>query len=455
MENAWKSIKSRSIFSLFLLIAALCLSCGNSGELQPVKDGTSDEIADPCEGIDCGGNGRCLVAGGDTAVCVCDAGYHAEGLECVENVPGEECSGVDCSGHGTCVVVQGDPPYPVCICDEGYHNEGDTNCVEDESSVSCGPGTHEQDGVCVPDDTPADTPCVSNAGCDPGEVCSLETGDCEAVPPDECGLPPAEGGEGETFADCNGIDYKCADGFTCLRRWEVMDLSSGEYRFYYGYCQVACDPCAPECPEGLDCIKLPGQGGFCSPGPLHLEGEPCSAGSHWPWLRYVCAAGLNCYGDNACVRICVPSDEALWTTEFMGNSVASTSVDCPAGRICSGGVVFHSTDEVAFTCKPGRIVSTGSRCTSEEGLMCAPPDFCHWSFGAASGACSPDCNESPCPAGIDCFDVGITFRGSPVGTCVVDGSLGYDALCAEERNCEPWLQCLPDGSGNNKCLLPL
>jgi len=126
---------------------------------------------DPCENVDCSGHGTCAVTGGDTAVCLCDPGYHAEGVTCVENVAGEECAGVSCSGHGRCVVVGDDPAYPVCICDEGFHNEGDTTCAADEGGAVCGEGTHIEDGLCVPDD--AERPenfCVPELRDPPGRV---------------------------------------------------------------------------------------------------------------------------------------------------------------------------------------------------------------------------------------------------------------------------------------------
>jgi len=134
MEKAYKIVTTCLAFFAAVSFLMACSDIEPVTEADGVTDTAQDTAADPCEGIDCGGNGRCAVVGGDTAVCMCDAGYHAEGLECVENVPGEECSGVDCSGHGTCVVVRNDPDYPFCACDEGYHNEGDTNCVADDSN---------------------------------------------------------------------------------------------------------------------------------------------------------------------------------------------------------------------------------------------------------------------------------------------------------------------------------
>ncbi len=86
------------------------------------------EPAEPCKDVLCGGHGECGVAGDGTAVCLCDTGYHAEGLECVENLEVDPCQGVDCSGHGDCAVDGSDP---VCICHQGYHAEGETNCIPD------------------------------------------------------------------------------------------------------------------------------------------------------------------------------------------------------------------------------------------------------------------------------------------------------------------------------------
>jgi len=169
MEKACKIVTKCLLFFAAALCLLACSDIEPVTEADGITDTAADSVTDPCEGIDCGGNGRCLVAGGDTAVCMCDTGYHAEGLECIENVPGEECSGVDCSGHGTCVVVRDDPDYPVCICDEGYHNEGDTNCVPDEGGITCGAGTHPEGGVCVPDDdTTPEEFCVPELRNPPG-----------------------------------------------------------------------------------------------------------------------------------------------------------------------------------------------------------------------------------------------------------------------------------------------
>ena len=52
--------------------------------LDPVED------SDPCAGVTCSGHGECAVVDREPQ-CLCDTGYHAEGLECVEDT-------VDCAG---------------------------------------------------------------------------------------------------------------------------------------------------------------------------------------------------------------------------------------------------------------------------------------------------------------------------------------------------------------------
>ena len=54
---------------------------------QPVGDPPG-----PCEGVDCSGHGTCELEGGQS-VCNCDPGYHAEGLDCLEDY--DPCVGID------------------------------------------------------------------------------------------------------------------------------------------------------------------------------------------------------------------------------------------------------------------------------------------------------------------------------------------------------------------------
>ena len=82
-------------------------------------DGGSDG---PCDGVNCSGQGSCVSPQG-TAACQCNAGYHAEGLECIKDAMA--CDGVDCSGLGTCADHNG---VAACDCSDGYHDV-DLTCV--------------------------------------------------------------------------------------------------------------------------------------------------------------------------------------------------------------------------------------------------------------------------------------------------------------------------------------
>ncbi len=125
--------------------------------------------ADPCREVDCSGHGRCAVTTENTAVCVCDEGYHAQGLECVSDE--DPCAGVDCSGHGSCAVQDG---QAVCLCDEGYRAQG-LECVAETDpceGVTCsGHGRCEVVG--------GGATCVCDPGYQPeGLECRPEVVEC-------------------------------------------------------------------------------------------------------------------------------------------------------------------------------------------------------------------------------------------------------------------------------------
>jgi len=129
-------------------LALLVVACG-----EPDNGLDLDGV---CEDQPCSGHGTCVESGAVPA-CECDAGFHAEGLTCVEDGMTGPCNGVTCSGHGVCTDAGGDA---TCICETGYHAE-QLSCVEDGTlgpcaNVDCGNGA-----------------CVDNSGeatcqCDPG-----------------------------------------------------------------------------------------------------------------------------------------------------------------------------------------------------------------------------------------------------------------------------------------------
>ncbi len=130
---------------------------------------------DPCKDVVCEGNGACEVVGGETAVCKCRPGYHSEGAKCVKDdeEPEAPCEGVTCGGHGSCVV--NDSGAAVCVCYDGYRLEGD-DCVE--IIDPCSGITCSGHGTCEVDDSGA-----ASCNCDTGytrygNFC-LKFNDCE------------------------------------------------------------------------------------------------------------------------------------------------------------------------------------------------------------------------------------------------------------------------------------
>ncbi|MBN2695283.1 hypothetical protein JXR93_11535 [bacterium] len=83
----------------------------------------------PCDGVTCSSHGSCVVED-LSAVCNCDTGYVADGLNCIEEVV-NPCEGVTCSGHGSCANNNG---VAVCNCDSGYSAQ-ELTCVEDAAPV--------------------------------------------------------------------------------------------------------------------------------------------------------------------------------------------------------------------------------------------------------------------------------------------------------------------------------
>ncbi len=164
--------------------------------------------ASPCEGIDCGGNGTCVVSQNNLAFCDCNDNYYDDGaLHCVN-----PCEGKTCSGHGTCSSTTILNAH--CECDDNYFADG-FNCIspctghwdcttgnnvniDDERETTTPPPDERPRGVCTaetvntpicdcitnyedPDNdlicTPVD-PC--NGACNTWETCN--SGVCEAKP---------------------------------------------------------------------------------------------------------------------------------------------------------------------------------------------------------------------------------------------------------------------------------
>ena len=187
------------------------------------------EPRDPCDGVDCSDHGDCL-DNEDLAMCACDDGYVADGLECVE-VGADGDADVDADSD-----VDGDG-------DADEVSDGDSE--PDVDPETCLPACTEREcgsdgcgGACPP-------------GCSAPEACDEGTGHCECEP--ECG-------DRECGPDnCDGSCGECSRGEACRD----------------GFCELVCgsigEPC---CPRDLSChFGVCDADGMCVP--CGAEGEPC------------------------------------------------------------------------------------------------------------------------------------------------------------------------------------
>ena len=295
---------TRIAWSILVCSLLLCISCGgDGGEESMGGDGErcygnstcdsglicdSDNIcvvdsSDPCDGVTCSGNGFCAVSDGE-AVCVCDDGFHDDGLDCIADED-DLCAGIECDGYGDCFVSGG---IANCVCDPGYYDEG-LRCIEDSSpcdgedcsdhgdcvvrgdraTCDCDEG-YEEDGLS----------CVEVDLCD-GETCSghgdcvvrsgRATCDCDEGYEEnglrciEEGADPCDGENCSSHGDCivrsGGAVCDCDEGYEAegLRCIEI-DLCEGERCSGHGDCVVRSGRATCDCDggyhsEGLDCVE--------------------------------------------------------------------------------------------------------------------------------------------------------------------------------------------------------
>lgn len=200
------------------------------------------------------------------------------------------CDGLTCGGHGRCAVI--DQTIPWCICDPGFEETSD--------GLGCRPSS-----VCRrPGDCGDGEACSVDTGQCEAAVCGRpppEAGDASLG--QLCGPSGATcyGTGGGVAAPCR----PCAADLVCVEIDE--HLHAGEPA-PVRMCLPACDPCAPTCPVGHGCYALPSGGGACAPVPLpQLDGQCSSLCA--PGLS--CRVEGAAVGVPAkCVRRCRPDDGA-------------------------------------------------------------------------------------------------------------------------------------------------
>jgi hypothetical protein len=211
------SVDMNNLRTLGLL---LCVSACSPG--TPVVQPIVDAGPNPCEGQGCSGHGTCAVVNGVDAVCVCRAGFFAEGLECRAIVAGAECDGVTCNGRGVCVVLSGMPNTPRCDCNADSVSAGATTCVA--KPTPCAGVTCSGHGTCAVAGTMPVCVCEAGFRTGAGNTCEpvIVGQECQGIDCSGHGTCAVAGGA--PLCSCEaGYDRL---GTTCVPR-AVTDAGAG------------------------------------------------------------------------------------------------------------------------------------------------------------------------------------------------------------------------------------
>ena len=122
-------------FILFFSISILFFSC----------DDSTTTVKDPCNGINCGGEGvgECAIDNDKVISCYCYEGYHSEGLNCIKDGTIPTCEDIECFDNSTCVMTD----KPKCVCDENYHLKNNF-CTKDINPCEPNPCKDSHKTVC-------------------------------------------------------------------------------------------------------------------------------------------------------------------------------------------------------------------------------------------------------------------------------------------------------------------
>jgi hypothetical protein len=343
-------------------------------------------------------------------------------------------------------------------------------CGDDWTGFTCGAGTHEEQGVCVPD------------------VVQQDGGQTDAEPPPDAGEPDSEtpAVPGDIGAACE-VAGDCQSGFCA-----TPDLDP---RLVGGYCTVTFCGDGTPCPAGSTC-QDPGVGytacfRFCDPGtvvdrtgyacqplinddpaigivaPRCTGGGDCPAGALCDSTKGICVAPPECgTGLPAC---------GTGKTCFGGYCLTTCTGagDCKSSEVCQP----TGTGSAPSVCAPPPCVVTGhcpvgAVCVEQhDGLKyCKVPDSCTTTcatgYTCTAGLCLKSCaagaaGDTACKAidtRLNCADsFGVCMPACGTGDTCDEGNSCFttDEVCLP-TGVFPGSPCLPAGGGHaNPWCLPV
>ena len=398
-------------------------------------------VIPPCNGVDCGTNGICAVKDDTIPVCICGEGFHLETGSLTECKPDEvvvspcAAEGISC-GNGVCAVRTSTDTAidntAICICEEGYHvtTTNLTECVADPFSKCDDPNqdgnkadkvTCSNAGICAIDPTDNNPKCICNPGyhqsATDATICEADENPCTGV---DCGTngecvvePSTVPGEAGTAVCLCGPGYKQNDT-------------------NHAQCDNICD--------GIDCNA----GGSCAVNPVDntpicLCGEgyhqndtvvtQCDLDTDW------CAKdSVDCGGYGTCMNakdkaVCICNDGYHATVEEPTN--------------CIETVLPNPCDGVTCNDKGYCLISypNNAQCVCETGFSNRLPTECIESGADNNSNYMLDIYETASDQGTDCLE----NRNGCSDFC--DSFMGYkcSTKCTEDSQCTTGYVCRTDG----------
>ncbi len=407
-------------FISLVMISSIICGCSDS----------SDNSSEPCSGVNCSGNGICIVQY-DMAVCSCFYGYHSEGLNCIRDpLP---CDDVSCSGHGTCV-NDGEGNLS-CDCDEGYVQQG-LDCIAENDP--CLGVTCSGHGTCVDDGE-------GNPACDCDEGYTASGLNCR-LDGNPCGngvLDPGEECDGANLGGetCATVSTSKPSGVLACGPTCFFDLSGCTTPFCGNGLREGIEECDGTDLGGFDCLDIAGfDGGVlgCSSTcDLDISGcvasaGPCTLDSIFYDSPQTCQTGFICGINYQMQPACMPEENFAGGTFY---SACGADGECPKGSGCfvvdSGGNCLPYCSSTHPTCPDGGACMYSVQGTSDFQL-CGQTDNC-----------DPVSGTGCTTVGEGCYLV--DFDGN--GVCTTAGTGATGSSCSSLTQCLPGNICADAGQG--------